>query len=94
MARLKSIWGDNACVFDPERFFNQAEPSMFKFVSFKAGPRICLGKRVAYLEACTVAAKLVRHFDFDLCDVKSVKPKLSLTLPLKPGLKVRLKKRS
>jgi len=39
MGRMKELWGDDCLEFKPERFHNTPEPSPFKFIAFKAGPR-------------------------------------------------------
>ena len=41
------------------------EESMYKFNVFNAGPRLCLGKPLAYLEVKLVTLMLVRSFDFE-----------------------------
>lgn len=58
LARQKSIWGENATAFDPSRWLDPEgeAPSPFKFVSFNAGPRVCLGRHSAMLELQTALA--------------------------------------
>ena len=82
MGRNPKIWGSDAEIWRPERFFEDKNlaSDKFKFVSFKAGPRECLGKRVAYLEAKTAAAVLLLEYNFALVNESKVKPGLSLTL--------------
>lgn len=64
MARDADLWGPDAAVWRPERWLEgslaSTEPSPFLFSSFQAGPRICLGKDLAILEAKTVIALLMR----------------------------------
>ena len=48
MARTKSIWGDDASEFNPERFLNGNIPPAF--MSFSKRPRDCIGTNLAYLE--------------------------------------------
>lgn len=56
-------------------------------VSFKAGPRICVGKEVAYRQMKTFAAVLLRFFEFKLSDKKKVVHyKTSTTLLVDEGL--------
>lgn len=57
MGRMVSVWGPDAAEFKPERWVTaegrlRAE-SPFKFPVFNAGPRLCLGKDMAYLQART-----------------------------------------
>jgi len=62
MAKDPDLWGADAGVWRPERWFDgdvaKEEPSPFIFSSFQAGPRICLGKDLAILEAKAVIATL------------------------------------
>ena len=48
MARSKMVWGEDAEVFNPERFLNKSVPSAF--MSFSRRPRDCIGTNLAYLE--------------------------------------------
>ena len=55
MGRNESIWGDDAEEFKPERHLAEdkckfMDPSQYKFTSFNAGQRLCLGKDLALLE--------------------------------------------
>eukprot|EP01006_Ploeotia_vitrea_P037857 TRINITY_DN66181_c5_g10_i1.p1 TRINITY_DN66181_c5_g10~~TRINITY_DN66181_c5_g10_i1.p1 ORF type:complete len:590 (+),score=271.40 TRINITY_DN66181_c5_g10_i1:116-1885(+) len=62
--------------------------SPFKYSVFQAGPRMCLGKHVALLEAKLLTSMLNRQFRFELKPGHVVEPKNSLTLPMKHGLLV------
>ncbi|XP_062233705.1 cytochrome P450 704C1-like isoform X2 [Phragmites australis] len=71
MGRMTYLWGEDAEEFRPERWivngvFQQESP--YKFVSFNAGPRICLGKDFAYRQMKIVAATLIHLFRFKLAD--------------------------
>ncbi|WP_433667280.1 cytochrome P450 [Nocardia sp. CA-136227] len=50
--------------FDPDRWADNAEKSMhpFAFHPFSAGPRVCIGKSFAYLEAQILLVTLARLF--------------------------------
>ncbi|KAK3268724.1 hypothetical protein CYMTET_22786, partial [Cymbomonas tetramitiformis] len=54
MGRSPKLWED-PLTFLPERHINDEgafmQPNMYKFPVFQAGPRTCLGKEMAYLEA-------------------------------------------
>lgn len=43
MHRRKDIWGDDADVFRPERWEENAKRG-WEFLPFNGGPRICLGR--------------------------------------------------
>jgi len=63
MARDTDLWGPDAATWRPERWLEGTlatqEPSPFVMTSFQAGPRICLGKDLAILEAKAVIAMLM-----------------------------------
>jgi cytochrome P450 len=66
--RNPALWGDDADVFDPERWIQPdrlakitANPMMF--TPFSAGPRICLGQNYAYNEASYFLVRLLQQFD-------------------------------
>lgn len=62
----------------------------FKFVAFNAGPRICLGKDLAYLQMKSIAAAVLLRHRLTLVPGHEVEQKMSLTLFMKNGLKVYL----
>ncbi|KAF9350244.1 hypothetical protein BGX34_001342, partial [Mortierella sp. NVP85] len=68
--------------------------SQFKFSSFNAGPRICLGQTFATLEALTVINMISSRFKFTLVPGQGVpEPVASLTLPMKKPLLVTVTRR-
>ncbi|KAL0397808.1 UNVERIFIED_CONTAM: cytochrome [Sesamum calycinum] len=95
MGRMKSIWGNDAEEFKPERWldkngcFQHASP--FKFTAFQAGLRLCLGKDFAYRQMKIFSALLLRFFTVKLSDDrKAVKYRPMLTLLIDGGLIVRI----
>ena len=93
--RMKYIWGEDCLEFRPERWLTADETKFetkdqFKFVSFNAGPRICLGKDLAYLQMKSIAAALLLRHRLTVTAGHRVEQKMSLTLFLKYGLKVDL----
>ncbi|KAL0425889.1 UNVERIFIED_CONTAM: cytochrome [Sesamum radiatum] len=94
MGRMKSIWGNDAEEFKPERWldkngcFQHASP--FKFTAFQAGLRLCLGKDFAYRQMKIFSSILLRFFTVKLSDErKAVKYRPMLTLVIDGGLIVR-----
>ncbi|CAL5050615.1 unnamed protein product [Urochloa decumbens] len=90
MGRMTYLWGEDAEDFRPERWlvngvFQQESP--YKFVSFNAGPRICLGKEFAYRQMKIMAATLIHFFRFKLADEsKDATYKTMFTLHMDKGL--------
>ncbi|KAI9217865.1 cytochrome P450 [Blastocladiella britannica] len=94
MARITEIWGADAAEFKPERWIDQAtgkfvQPSPFKFPVFNAGPRVCLGQQMAYLEGVACLATLVHRYELTVVNADQVKYRNALTLQMMNGLKVR-----
>jgi cytochrome P450 len=93
IARLKHIWGSDAAEFKPERFVEKNH-SPSKFTAFLGGPRACLGKTLAELQGIFVMVSILKQFEFEVVEPFHVKSQLSITLPMKNGLKCRFKQRS
>lgn len=89
--RMKFIWGEDCLEFRPERWLSSDGMKIelqdsFKFVSFNAGPRICLGKDLAYLQMKSIAAAVLLRHRLTVARGHKVEQKMSLTLFLKHGL--------
>jgi len=51
MYDIESIWGPDAMTFRPQRWLEMKKPpSAFKFPTFNAGPRLCLGLQNAHFK--------------------------------------------
>ncbi|XP_041025825.1 cytochrome P450 94A1 [Juglans microcarpa x Juglans regia] len=98
MGRMESIWGENCREFLPERWLENGvcrQESPFRFPVFHAGPRMCLGKDMAYIQMKSIAASVMERFEIEATDKdKDLEPLLSLTLRIKGGLPVNVRKRS
>ena len=88
MGRSKELWGDDATVFRPERFLGEKEPSEYKYPTFNAGYRLCLGKPLALLEIKLALAILLPRFDFKIANDHPGTYESTLVLPMKPGLEM------
>lgn len=96
MSRMPEVWGEDCLQFKPERFLEKDESgrlrckeySQFKFHSFNAGPRMCLGKTLAVYEGMAVTAAILGKYDvhFDGNQMRNNPPTYgdSLTLPCTP----------
>ncbi|XP_019057076.1 PREDICTED: alkane hydroxylase MAH1-like [Tarenaya hassleriana] len=98
MGRMKAIWGEDASDFRPERWISESggsrhEPS-FKFLSFNAGPRTCLGKEMAFTQLKTVIVYVLQNYDIHVTDGQDVESLVSVILRIKNGLRVTVSKRS
>ncbi|KAG9010599.1 hypothetical protein FRB95_003451 [Tulasnella sp. JGI-2019a] len=85
------IWGPDAFEFRPERFDKLPEavsevPSMYGNLStFLAGPKGCIGFRVALLEIKAMLFALIRAFEFDIDPMLEITGKF--VIALKPSVK-------
>ncbi|XP_021745806.1 cytochrome P450 94A1-like [Chenopodium quinoa] len=98
MGRMESIWGKDCLMFRPERWIDEngcyKPENPFKYPVFHAGPRICLGKEMAYLQMKSIVACVVEQFDVDIVEKEKCPQYLmSLTLRMKNGLPVKVKAR-
>lgn len=113
MGRLETLWGSDWAEFKPERWLekDKAEDSHWRFVGrdaytypvFQAGPRICLGKEMAFLQMKRVLAWILRRFKVVPPLEESVEPALEegvepefvpeMTSRMKGGLSVRIVER-
>ncbi|ESW34506.1 hypothetical protein PHAVU_001G158100 [Phaseolus vulgaris] len=70
MGRLESIWGEDWAEFKPERWLQKDESENWMFVGkdsftypvFQAGPRMCLGKEMAFMQMQSMVAGILRRF--------------------------------
>ncbi|KAF8067302.1 CYP704B1 [Scenedesmus sp. PABB004] len=94
--RLTSFWGDDADDFRPERWLSlEAMPSPYSYLTFNAGPRLCLGQRLAELEGVYVLAGLAGRFAFARAGPNPPGPRYTVasTLPMAGGLRVAVAER-
>ncbi|KAK7290746.1 hypothetical protein RIF29_05390 [Crotalaria pallida] len=98
MGRMENVWGKDCCEFKPERWLENGvycAESPFRFPVFHAGPRMCLGKDMAYIQMKSIAACVMERFEIEAVD-KDTCPEhlLSLTLRMKGGLPVKVRART
>lgn len=93
--RCEALWGSDAHVFRPERWLERKMPSSFEFSVFTAGPRECLGKRLAEMEMVALLATLLPRFDLSLAiKPEEVKYDTQLTLGCSSGLPMEVRVRA
>lgn len=93
VGRMKFIWGADCLEFKPERWLSLDGSKFevhdsYRFVAFNAGPRICLGKDLAFLQMKSIAAAVLLRHRLMVVPGHRVEQKMSLTLFMKYGLKV------
>ncbi|KAI7991492.1 Cytochrome P450 94A2 [Camellia lanceoleosa] len=106
MGRSEKLWGSNWAEFRPERWLEMRDAAAGKwsFVArdpytypvFQAGPRICLGKDMAFLQMKRVVSGVLRRFKVVPAFEEGVKPVFMahLTSKMKGGFPVRIEERA
>ncbi|KAF7803265.1 alkane hydroxylase MAH1-like [Senna tora] len=97
MGRDEDIWGKDCLEFKPERWISErgniVHVPSYKFISFNAGPRTCLGKDLSFVQMKMVASAVLGKYQVEVVEDHPVSPALSIVLLMKHGLKVRIRKR-
>ncbi|CAE8595307.1 unnamed protein product [Polarella glacialis] len=95
MARDVGLWGSDAEEFRPERWLEMKEPpSSYLYAVFNAGPRECLGKRLAYMEMKACLATILQKISFSIAVPREqIRPSASLTIGMSNGLPCTVKHR-
>ena len=81
--RDRSIWGDEASEFKPERFelLDVTKVNSAMFMPFGLGPRNCIGKAAAMHELKIVIGRLILDYSVEMCPGKTPE-KLKLCSPI------------
>ncbi|KAL6010034.1 hypothetical protein ACLOJK_000465 [Asimina triloba] len=101
MGRMEKLWGKDCGEFVPERWLDEGGggsgsfvgAEQFKLPVFHGGPRVCLGKEMAYVQMKSVATAVI--YGFEVEGVRKEMPRYLMTLTLKMlgGFPVRVMKR-
>ena len=104
MARSPNIWGEDAAIFNPGRWLDRQQDGSFRVVGktafenpvFNAGPRMCIGKRMAEVLALRVLVQLL--WEWEIEEVRGPGEIAgrrvmaeSLTAPMQGGLPVKIR---
>jgi cytochrome P450 len=86
---------ENPEVFQPERWENDLEKRLTKgvYIPFGDGPRICIGKGFALMEALLLLVTIAQKYQLSLIPDFPIVPQPSITLRPEHGLKMVLHKR-
>ncbi|KGN44126.1 cytochrome P450 94A2 [Cucumis sativus] len=107
MGRMEGIWGKDWAEFRPERWLesggDEAGAVKWRFVGrdnytypvFQAGPRICLGKEMAFMQMKRIVAGIVKRFRVVPAAEEGVEPRFVqyMTAKMEGGFPVRIKVR-
>ena len=92
--RNPRLWED-PLRFDPERFTADRVSARhrFAYLPFGGGPRICIGRGFAMMEACLVLATIARTYRLRLVPGHKVEAHGRITLRPRYGLRMTLERR-
>ncbi|CAG8755911.1 8252_t:CDS:2, partial [Racocetra persica] len=74
------IWGDDVEVFNPSRWLDpeiNSKITHYNFIPFGAGPRFCLGMKLAHLEFKSIISVIIRNLEFRLVEDYTYETKTS-----------------
>lgn len=86
---------DEAEAFQPERWLQDLEKQLPRgvYFPFGDGPRICIGKSFALMEAVLILATIAQRYRFTLVPEHEIVPQPSITLRPEHGIQVMLHQR-
>ncbi|XP_065873209.1 cytochrome P450 94B3-like [Euphorbia lathyris] len=104
MGRMEKLWGKDQLEFKPDRWFEEPvimsigggrlkAVSPYKFPVFQAGPRVCLGKEMAFIQMKYVVACVLSRFEIRPVEEEQPSFVPLLTAHMAGGLKVMVKRR-
>ena len=86
---------DDADAFQPERWLSDLEKQLPRgvYFPFGDGPRICIGKGFAMMEAVLILATVAQKYSLKLVPAHKIVPQPSITLRPEHGIQVTLNRR-
>ena len=102
MGRMEELWGEDWDEFKPNRWAESYDKTCcrvlkkvnpFKFPVFQAGPRVCLGEEMAYVQMKYIVASILDRFEIE--PIPTDKPDFvpMLTAHMAGGMQVRVHRR-
>jgi cytochrome P450 len=84
---------ENPEVFQPERWTEAFEKELPRgvYIPFGDGPRVCIGKGFAQMEAVLLLAAIAQRFELNIEPDFAIVPQPSITLRPEHGIKVRIR---
>ena len=89
-------WGETALDFQPERWLGMGieEWKNKSFLTFSAGPRVCIGARFSIVEQTLFLATLLRDYNIECTNVDSPQMAASFTFKANPPIEIQLTRRT
>eukprot|EP01138_Halocafeteria_seosinensis_P014356 gb/GECG01014657.1/.p1 GENE.gb/GECG01014657.1/~~gb/GECG01014657.1/.p1 ORF type:complete len:506 (+),score=39.52 gb/GECG01014657.1/:1-1518(+) len=90
MHRSPAIWGDDVDCFRPERFSREDAQEKkrhpFSYMPFSLGPRDCIGRNLAIIEAKVVLSSILQRYDMSVAPGQPDEvPTDSYIIPVRPA---------
>lgn len=94
LQRHRRTWPDPER-FDPDRWLPERSQGRPRLASmpFGAGPRVCIGQRLAETEILLILATLAQHYELDLASAEPVRFKHNVTIRPVGGLPMTVRRR-
>jgi cytochrome P450 len=89
MGRCKTIWGETAEEFIPERWIDAAY-TQFEYPVFNGGPRLCLGKTFAETQGVFALVSILKRYKIELTEPQKVNYTENILLVMRHGLKCQI----
>ena len=86
---MASVWGEDVEEYNPSRWFTEKVKNLsnYYFLPFLAGPRSCIGSKLALTEMKICLAILIRNFQFNEIEGFKVSRELNISFRPDPSVK-------